>query len=149
MKLSENFTLAELTVSQTAARFGWDNEPNEQELENLKRLAQTLEKVRDLLGKPVLVNSAFRSQLVNTAIGSVDNSQHRTGCAADIKVPGMSPKEVVRVILASGIEYDQLIEEFSTPQGGGWTHISVPNTEQQAPRFQALIIDRQGTRAFA
>jgi hypothetical protein len=149
MNLSTNFTLKELTDSETAARHGWDNTPNEAELENLKRLAALLEQVRALLNRPIMVNSAFRSKKVNDAVGSKDSSQHRIGCAADIKVPGMSPRDVVKAIRESGIKYDQLIQEFSTPQGGGWTHISVANSADHAVRLQALIIDSQGTRVFA
>lgn len=148
--ITPNFTLAELTASETAARHGWDNTPGPSELANLKRLADLLEQVRALLGKPVLVNSAYRSKRVNDAVGSKDTSQHRIGCAADIRVPGMTPDQVVRKIIASGIGYDQLLREFSDPvTGGGWTHISVPNTIDTPARRQALIIDRQGTRPFA
>jgi hypothetical protein len=97
-----------------------------------------------------MVNSAFRSKAVNDAVGSKDTSQHRQGCAADIRVPGMTPDAVVRTILAAQLPFDQIIREFSDPvTGGGWTHISVPNSAALKPRRQALIIDRNGTRAFA
>lgn len=145
MNLTPHFTLEELTASEAADRNGWDNTPNEQELENLKRLADFLEQIKVVLGgKPVMVNSAFRSKLVNDSVGSKDTSQHRIGCAADIRVPGMTPDEVVRAIIASGIGYDQVIREFDR-----WTHVSVPNSIDVAPRRQALIIDKQGTRVFA
>ena len=145
MNLTPHFTLEELTASEAADRNGWDNTPNEQELANLKRLADFLEQVKAVLGgKPIMVNSAFRSKLVNDSVGSKDSSQHRVGCAADIRVPGMTPDEVVKAVIASKIGYDQVIREFDR-----WTHISVPNTEDAAPRHQALIIDRQGTRAYA
>ena len=99
--------------------------------------------------RPIMINSAFRSKAVNDAVGSKDTSQHRLGCAADFKVPGMTPDQVVRKIIASGIEYDQILREFSDPiKGGGWTHISIPNTIDTAPRKQALIIDGFGTRQF-
>lgn len=144
MNLSAHFTLEELTASEAADRNGWDNTPNEQELENLKRLADFLEEVKTVLGgKPIMVNSAFRSKAVNDAVGSKDTSQHRIGCAADIRVPGMTPDQVVRAVIASGIGYDQVIREFDR-----WTHISVPNSAGDKPRRQALIIDKQGTRAF-
>ena len=81
---------------------------------------------------------------MNDAIGSKDTSQHRLGCAADIRVPGMTPDQVVRKIIASGINFDQVIREFDA-----WTHISVPNTESTPARKQALIIDKAGTRLFA
>ena len=145
MNLTPHFTLDELTASEAADRNGWDNTPNEQELENLKRLAAFLEEVKTVLGgKPIMVNSAFRSKAVNDAVGSKDTSQHRIGCAADIRVPGMTPDEVVKTVIASKIGYDQVIREFDR-----WTHISVPNTEDSAPRRQALIIDKAGTRPYA
>ena len=90
-----------------------------------------------------MVNSAFRSKLVNDAVGSSDRSQHRLGCAADIRVPTMTPDQVVRAIIAAGLPYDQLIREFDR-----WTHLSVPNAVGLAPRRQALIIDKTGTRPF-
>lgn len=142
--ITPNFTLAELTASETAARNGWDNTPSPSELANLTRLADLLEQVRVLLGKPILINSAYRSKQVNDAVGSKDTSQHRIGCAADIRVPGMTPDQVVHKIIASGIAFDQAIREFDA-----WTHLSVPNTIDTPARRQALIIDKQGTRQFA
>ena len=145
MKLSENFSLEELTNSETAARNNWDNTPNATELANLVRLAAFLEEVKTVLGgKPVMINSAFRSKMVNDAVGSKDTSQHRIGCAADIRVPSMTPDEVVKAVIASGIGYDQIIREFDR-----WTHISVPNTAGGTPRRQSLIIDKTGTRPYA
>jgi hypothetical protein len=91
-----------------------------------------------------MINSAFRSKAVNDAVGSKDTSQHRIGCAADIRVPGMKPDQVVRAIIAAGIGYDQVIREFDR-----WTHISIPNTVADKPRKQALIIDKSGTRLFS
>ena len=140
-QLSVHFTLDELTHTDHRQ---FDNTPNASELSNLIRLAGLLEDVKILLGgKPIIVNSAFRSKAVNDAVGSKDSSQHRIGCAADIRVPNMTPDEVVRAIVASEIGYDQIIREFDR-----WTHISVPNTAGGNPRRQALIIDRQGTRPF-
>lgn len=144
MNLSPNFTLQELTVSEIAARRNLDNTPNATEVANLVRTAELLEQVRALLGKPILVNSAFRSKPVNDAVGSRDTSQHRLGCAADIRVLSLTPKQVVQACVDAKIPFDQIIEEFDA-----WTHISVPNTREQQPRRQALIIDRQGTRPFA
>ena len=139
--MTPHFTLAELTHTDHRV---FDNTPNEQELANLKRLALFLEQVKTVLGgKPIMVNSAFRSKQVNDAVGSSDRSQHRIGCAADIRVPSMTPDQVVRAIIASGLPYDQIIREFDR-----WTHVSIPNTPEAKPRKQALIIDRSGTRAF-
>ena len=141
MKLSEHFSLEELTHTDHREL---DNTPNDAEMANLVRLADFLEEVKTVLGgKPVMVNSAFRSKPVNDAVGSKDTSQHRVGCAADLRIPGMTPDEVVRAIIASGIGYDQVIREFDR-----WTHISIPNKDGDKPRRQALIIDKAGTRAF-
>jgi uncharacterized protein YcbK (DUF882 family) len=142
MQLSEHFTLDELTHTDHRE---FDNTPNEAEMTNLTRLAAFLEEVKTVLGgKPIMVNSAFRSEAVNNAVGSRNTSQHRVGCAADIRVPGITPDEVVRTIIASDIGYDQIIREFDR-----WTHISVPNTKDMTPRRQALIIDRAGTRTYS
>jgi len=150
-KLTEHFSLEELVASETAERNGWDNTPNAAEIQNLERLALMLEQVRATLNKPIMINSAFRSKQVNDGVGSKDTSQHRVGCAADIRIPGMNPDEVCRAIIASDIQFDQLIREFYNPdsKAGGWTHISVPNTKEMTPRGQTLIIDKQGTRNFS
>lgn len=145
MNLTTHFTLEELTSSEVAARNGWDNTPNEEEIANLKRLAVLLEQVKGAVGmKPVMINSGFRSKQVNDAVGSKDSSQHRIGCAADLRVPGMKPREVVQACMANAVPFDQIILEFDA-----WTHISVPNTPEMKPRGQALIIDKQGTRAYS
>jgi zinc D-Ala-D-Ala carboxypeptidase len=145
VNLSEHFTLEELTASETADRNGWDNTPNATELANLVRLSAFLEEVKTILGgKSVMINSAFRSKLVNDAVGSKDSSQHRIGCAADIRVPNMTPDDVVKAVIAAGIGYDQIIREFDR-----WTHISIPNNPEDKPRQQALIIDKMGTRQYA
>ena len=142
MNLTAHFTYEELTHTDHRTL---DNTPNDDELKNLTRLAEFLEQVKTLLGnKPIMVNSAFRSKLVNDAVGSKDSSQHRVGCAADIRVPGMTPDEVVQAVLASDLGYDQIIREFDR-----WTHISIPNSIHNSPRKQALIIDKQGTRLYA
>ena len=144
MQLSPNFTLEELTRSDAAARNGWDNTPNEAEIENLKRLAGLLQDVKAAVGgKAVMINSGFRNKQVNDSVGSKDTSQHRLGCAADIRVPGMKPREVVEACIAANVPFDQIILEFDS-----WTHISVPNTPDAKPRGQKLIIDKAGTRPF-
>ena len=141
MNLSEHFTLDELTHTDHRE---FDNVPNESELANLKRLAAFLETVKSAIGgKPIIVNSAFRSKQVNDAVGSSDRSQHRIGCAADIRVPQMSPDEVVKAIIAANLPYDQVIREFDR-----WTHVSIPNSVDAKPRGQKLIIDKTGTRPF-
>jgi len=141
MNLTEHFTLEELTITDHREFF---NEPNPDERANLVRLAEFLEQVKVAIGgKPVMVNSAFRCKEVNDAVGSKDTSQHRVGCAADIRVPGMTPDQVVKAIMAADLPFDQLIREFDR-----WTHISITNDPNGKPRGQVLIIDRQGTRPY-
>jgi putative chitinase len=135
VNLSPHFTLAEMTVTDHRLL---DNSPTQIEISNLQRLAQFLETVKTTLGgKPVMINSAFRSKAVNDAVGSKDTSSHRLGLACDFRVPGMAPDAVVRALLH--LPYDQIIREYDA-----WTHISISDK----PRRQALIIDRQGTRPF-
>jgi hypothetical protein len=142
VNLTQHFTLAELTHTDHRE---FDNTPNEQETQNLIRLANFLEQVKELLGgRPIMVNSAFRSKAVNDAVGSKDSSQHRLGCAADIRVPGMTPNEIVRALIDSDLPYDQVIREFDA-----WVHVSIPNHVEIKPRKTALIIDKKGTRMFA
>jgi zinc D-Ala-D-Ala carboxypeptidase len=141
MNLTPHFTLEELTYTEHRE---FDNTPDPTALENLTRLAEFLERVKVMLGgKPIMVNSAYRSPSVNEAVGSKPSSQHVLGCAADIRVPGMTPDEVCKAVLASDLPFDQLIREFDR-----WTHISVPNREGELPRRQPLIIDRLGTRKY-
>lgn len=155
MNLSKNFTFEELTHTDHREL---DNTPTEREkciidgkevyvnaVANLPRLAAFLEEVKTLLGgKPIMVNSGFRSEGVNNAVGSSNKSDHRRGCAADIRVPGMTPDEVVRAIIGSGLAYQQVIREFDR-----WTHIAIPTREGDVPKMSKLIIDKQGTRPFA
>ena len=142
MNLSPHFTLEELTHTDHRQ---FDNTPNATEMANLTRLAAFLEEVKTVLGgKPIMVNSAFRCKQVNDAVGSKDSSQHRVGTACDFRVPSMTPDQVVKAVIASGIGYDQLIREFDR-----WTHISVPNIAGDNPRRQSLIIDKTGTRPYA
>jgi putative chitinase len=138
--MTPNFTLAELTHTDHRE---FDNTPNEAELANIRRLAEFLEQVKTVLGgKPIMVNSAFRSKAVNDAVGSKDTSQHRIGCAADFRVPSMTPDQVVKAIIAANLPFDQVIREFDR-----WTHISIPNVGV-APRKSKLIIDKAGTRLY-
>lgn len=155
MNLSEHFTYEELTHTDHRTL---DNTPTEREkciidgkevyvnaVANLPRLAAFLEEVKTILGgKPIIVNSGFRSEAVNNAVGSSNKSDHRRGCAADIRVPGMTPDEVVRAVIASGLAYQQIIREFDS-----WTHIAITTNAGDVPKMSKLIIDKQGTRAFA
>lgn len=129
MKLTNNFTLEELTKSETALRQGIDNTPTVEVVENLKVLAEkVLQPVRDHFGRGVKVNSGFRCLAVNAAVGGVQGakpSDHTRGMAADIEIPGLPNAELAQWIEAN-LEYSQVILEFYT-QGipdSGWVHVS-------------------------
>jgi zinc D-Ala-D-Ala carboxypeptidase len=140
MKLSPHFTLAELTHSQTAARLGIDNTPAPEMVDALRKTAELLERVRALLGKPILVSSGYRSARLNKAVNGAASSAHMLGCAADFSCPGFgSPLEICHAIVASDISFDQLIHEFRA-----WVHIAWA----PLPRRQVLTIDAGGTRAW-
>jgi len=143
MNLSPSFTLEEMTASETAVRYGIDNTPDNEVLMNLRRLALFLEEVRAAVGMPVRINSAYRSVEANKKVGGKPTSQHCKGVAADLKVKGMTPDQVVKAIINAGLAYDQVIREFDS-----WTHVSIPNTKDAKPRKMALIIDKTGTRPF-
>ena len=140
MKLTDHFTLAELTASQIATRRGLLNTPGPAPLANLQRLAKKLEEVRALLQKPVIVLSGFRTEAVNHAVGGAKKSAHIAGRAADIIAPGYGKvMDVFEAIRASGIAYDQLIAEHPASPNGGWIHIAIA----EHPRRQALVFDGQ------
>lgn len=119
-RLTKNFNLSEFVVSQTAARKGLKNEPGAADLANIRNfLAPGLQKVRDLLGSPIVITSAYRSPIVNAAIGGSRTSQHMVGLAADFTAPQFgTPLDICRAIVKSGIDFDQLIFE------GSWVHVS-------------------------
>lgn len=126
MNITKNFTLHEMTKSETALRLGLDNEPNEQQLAALTTLCEKiLQPVRDYYGMGVKVNSALRTLPVNRAIGSGDSSHHIRGMAADIEIPGIPNAELAEWI-AEYLEFTQLILEFYTPgiPDSGWVHVS-------------------------
>ena len=127
-KLSEHFTLEELTFSSTAQRKQIDNNPPAEVLENMKRLAAGLEEVRAALGnKPMRINSGYRSPKLNRAVGGARLSAHMAGYAADFVCPEFgSPLKIVKALAATGIQFDKLIQE------GTWVHISfAPEARRQ------------------
>ena len=127
MKLSANFTLKELTKSDTAIRKGISNEPNTDEIEKLKLLCETiLQPVRDKFG-PVTVTSGYRSPELCQAIGSSVNSQHTKAEAADFEVEGVDNADVAYWIKDNISNWDQMILEFYTPgqPNSGWIHCSI------------------------
>lgn len=129
-QISENFKLSEFT------RTNWPlpNVPGKSDINNVQILVKSvLQPLRDYLGVPVNVTSGYRSYLVNKAVGGADNSQHRTGQAADIVVRGYDPVKLLRIIQNMGLPYDQLISEYSGHKS--WLHISV---KEAGNRSQSL-----------
>jgi zinc D-Ala-D-Ala carboxypeptidase len=126
MKLTENFSLAEMTKSETALRLDLPNDPEPDHLENLKALAENvLQPVRNHFGKGVKVNSAYRHPDVNKAVGGSTTSDHCKGMAADIEIPGIANADLAEWI-KDNCEFRQLILEFYTPgvPDSGWVHVS-------------------------
>lgn len=131
--LSPHFALSELVASQEAVRRRIDNTPDAARIENLRRLCETLEQVRTVLGKPITINSGYRCLALNRAIGSKDTSEHVDGRAADIICPAYgNPWQVARAIESAGIAFNQLILEY-----GAWVHISIPRAGVSA-KMQTL-----------
>tara|TARA_R110000824_G_scaffold98131_3_gene234255 strand:+ start:12990 stop:13454 length:465 start_codon:yes stop_codon:yes gene_type:complete len=126
MKLTNNFSLSEMTKSQTALRRGIDNQPNNNEIDNLRLLCEyVLQPVREHFGKPVSINSGFRSSELNRAIGGSGTSDHCKGMAADIEIAGVDNGDIAQWI-NDNCKFRQLILEFYTPGVGdsGWVHVS-------------------------
>ena len=144
MKLSSNFSLKELTASQTAERKGINNNPNEDQINKLKMLCENvLQKVRDHYSKVVTVSSGYRSPELCVAIGSSQNSQHAKGEAADFEIFGLSNAELCKWI-ADNLEFDQMILEYHKLEepNSGWIHCSYKSEDN---RKQILRAYRSGT----
>jgi D-alanyl-D-alanine dipeptidase len=121
MELSKNFTLEELTVSDTGKKMGLDNTPKVEQIDNLKALCeQVLQPVRDKLGVSVKVNSGYRSPEVNKAIGGAATSQHQKGEAADITLGSKDGNKLLYGTIKELGKYDQLIDEKDYQ----WVHVS-------------------------
>jgi zinc D-Ala-D-Ala carboxypeptidase len=133
MKLTANFSLEELTKSETALRFGLDNTPNDQELSNLVALCESvLQPIRDHFGKGVKVNSGFRDPEVNAKVGGSKTSDHCKGMAADIEIPGVANADLAQFIV-DNMTFRQVILEFYTPgiPDSGWVHVSYDITDNK------------------
>ena len=125
-QLTANFSLHELSKSETALRMGLDNTPDDEATENLRLLCEkVLQPVRDHYGKGVKVNSAYRSPESNAAVGGSKTSDHCKGMAADIEIPGVANADLAQLIM-DNLDYTQLILEFYTPgiPDSGWVHVS-------------------------
>lgn len=133
MKLTENFSLQEMIKSQTGERKKIDNTPTQEVIDNLKLLCENvLEKVRAHFGRPIMVNSGYRGPKLNKAIGGAKNSQHLTGQAADIEIPGLDNK-VVFDWIKDNLDFDQIILEYYKPgiPDSGWVHVSWNNKKNR------------------
>ena len=127
MKLTENFSLAEMIVSPTAKKLGLSNTPTPEHIENMRYCCEKiLEPVRAHFGKSVQINSSYRSPLVNEAVGGSKTSQHVNGQAIDFEIPGIDNK-VVADWIGDNLEFDQVILEFYTKgdKNSGWVHASI------------------------
>lgn len=135
MRLSKNFTLEEMTYSDTARRYGYHNYPNTEAIKNLGYLTQNfLQPLRDKINKPILILSGYRSELVNQKVGGAKTSQHKYGQAVDIQIAGMSPLQLYLYIKESGLDYDQLILERT--KNAEWVHVSfTKHNRHQALRY--------------
>ena len=142
---SPNFSMDELTHSDTAARHGIDNTPNDNQKENLYKLAMEMEDVRELLNnKPIFVSSGYRCLALNELLGSKKTSSHIKGLAADFTCRQFgTPNEIVFALINSDIPYDQVILEFNR-----WVHLSFCEDEK-TPRRQALVINKEGAMIYS
>lgn len=142
MKLTQNFSLKEMTFSDTAVRKGIDNTPKTEHIIALTNLCcQVLQPVREFFGQSVNINSGYRSVELCQAVGSSSKSQHAKGEAADFEIYGMSNLELAKWIYEN-LEFDQLILEFHDPEGdpnSGWVHCSYVRDGQN--RKDARIIN--------
>jgi hypothetical protein len=152
MNLSTHFQLSELCASQTADRLDLDNTPSQPVIDNLVALCLGLELIRALVRGPIYISSGYRSAQLNKAVGGSPGSQHTLGQAADISAPAYGDAmAVMNVVIAAKLPFDQCILEFYQPAtqatpSRGWCHVSFI---REAPRLQALVIDKLGTRSYA
>jgi len=139
VNLSEHFTLEEMLVSETAWRKGINNTPSDAVVANLTRLAESLEQVRAIFGKPMIITSGYRCPLLNEAIGGAKNSAHTRGLAADFIIPaiGNSYNIAYRITKYPDVRFDQLIYE------GTWVHFGLAEGGEE-PRDQLLTATRGG-----
>ena len=143
MNLSDNFTLNELIYSDTAIRKGIFNNPNDEQINNLKLLCENiLEPVRNNFNSPVIINSGYRSPEVCLAVGSTIKSQHTKGQAADFEIVGIANKDLADWVV-SNLDYDQCILEFwnENEPNSGWVHCSYSISGNRKQYLKAQKID--------
>ena len=148
MSLTENFSLEELTKSQTAVRKGIDNTPGPEHQDNLKSLCEMiLQPIRDHFSRVVTISSGYRSPELCTAIGSKITSQHAKGQAADFEIFGVSNKELADYI-DQNLDYDQLILEYwnESDSNSGWVHCSYTNGNNRKQYLKAYKDENNKTK---
>ncbi|MEL1225759.1 MAG: D-Ala-D-Ala carboxypeptidase family metallohydrolase [Candidatus Neomarinimicrobiota bacterium] len=152
MKLTTNFSLAELTASQVAARKGIPNNPTAGQIENLKKLCESiLQPIRNHYDAPVIISSGYRSPELCVVIGSSIDSQHAKGCAADLQVVGVDNKSLAKYI-KENLDFDQLILEFYKESEGphsGWVHVSYVGKENRKQSLQATRSEKTGKTVYS
>jgi zinc D-Ala-D-Ala carboxypeptidase len=141
MKLTENFSLSELCKSQVAERQGISNNPSPDQIQNLKKLAESvLQPLRNHYESPVIITSGYRSAELCIAIGSTIESQHAKGQAADLEIIGVSNYDVFKWI-KHNLDYDQLILEFwkgEDEPNSGWVHVSYVGKKNRKQTLRAF-----------
>jgi|TARA_A100001015_G_scaffold4632_1_gene5908 zinc D-Ala-D-Ala carboxypeptidase len=152
MKLTTNFSLAELTASQVAARQGINNNPTAGQIENLKRLCESiLQPIRNHYDSPVIISSGFRTPELCVLIGSSIDSQHAKGEAADLQVSGVDNKKLAEYI-KNNLDFDQLILEFYRESEGpqsGWVHVSYVGKGNRKQSLQATRSEKTGKTIYS
>ena len=152
MKLTTNFSLAELTASQTAARKGIPNNPTPGQIENLKKLCESiLQPIRNHYDSPVIISSGFRTPELCILINSSINSQHAKGQAADLQVSGVD-NEALATYIKNNLDFDQLILEFYKKEEGphsGWIHVSYVGKENRKQSLQATRSEKTGKTVYS
>jgi len=152
MKLTTNFSLAELTASQVAARKGIPNNPTAGQIENLKKLCESiLQPIRNHYDSPVIISSGFRTPELCVLINSSINSQHAKGQAADLQVIGVDNKALAKYI-KENLDFDQLILEFYKESEGphsGWVHVSYVGKENRKQSLTATRAENTGKTVYS
>ena len=152
MKLTTNFSLAELTASQVAARKGIPNNPTAGQIENLKKLCESiLQPIRNHYDSPVIISSGYRSPELCINIGSSIDSQHAKGQAADLQVVGVDNKSLAKYI-KENLDFDQLILEFYKESEGphsGWVHVSYVGKENRKQSLTATRAENTGKTVYS
>lgn len=141
MQLTKNFTLEELVESTSAKNLKIDNTPTDKDITYLKKLAFVLQQIRDEYGKPIVVNSAFRCPKLNKAVGGATNSDHKFGCAADIRCLANTKEGnrelfnlIVEMAKKQKIECRQIIDEYNY----SWVHVAI-NNEYNSKKINQIV----------